>query len=182
MYRVRTEFTGMQGAPWLSTMYFNDTGGTPQQAVTAVGAFWGAVDLHIDNEVDWTTLTDVETVAADSGQVVDITSTTPVTGTGASSSEALPFATQALVRWRTGDFINGREIRGRTFIPGVTELFNDNGRPIAALVSTINTAAATLIGDANSLLDVWSRQNGLARAVVTGSAWSEFAILRSRRD
>jgi len=182
MYRVRTVFTGMQGAPWLNTLFFDDQAGTAAQAVTAVGTFWSSVDGLIDSEVDWTTLADVETVASATGQVTGVTQTTPATGSGALAAEALPIATQGLVRWRTGIFAGGREIKGRTFIPGLTETANDNGKPTSAVVTAVNAAAAALISDANSALVIYTRANSAEATVISGSCWTEFAVLRSRRD
>lgn len=172
----------MAGAPWLATHYFNDTAGTAAQAVTAVGTFWGAIDAFMDSEVDWTTGTEVETVDPVTGNVTAITSVTAATGSGALAVESLPRAAQGLIRWRTGDYIAGREIRGRTFIPGLAESTNDNGDLSAATVAAFNAAASALIADANSVLDIWSRKNAVARAVVTGSTWSQYAVMRSRRD
>jgi len=182
MFRVRTTFNGLQGAPWLSTMHFDEAGGTAQQCVNAVGTFWAAVDAFIDSEVDWETEVDVEQVNPVNGQVTGLVSTTRANATGGVTGEALPVASQGLMRWRTGVFVAGREIRGRTFIPGLTELANDNGRPVAAAISGFNSAAIGLITDANSVFQIWSKANGQAQNVSAGSAWSEFAILRSRRD
>jgi hypothetical protein len=181
-FRVRTEFSGMQGSPWLSTMFFNQNTGTEQQCVDAVGAFWSAVDALMDNEVNWATLPDVEDVNSVTGQVVGVATTTPATGTGGTAGESLPPATQALVRWRTGVYSSGREIRGRTFIPALVEQNSDNGQVLAAAQTTINNAAAALIADANTILEIWSRVNGASPSVVSGSCWSQFAVLRSRRD
>lgn len=186
MYRVRTVFSGMQGSPWLNTLFFNEAGGTAQQAVTAVGTFWGAVDALIDSEVDWTTEPDVTLIDAVSGSPTGIVTTTPVTGTGSAVGDAVPAATQALVRWRTGAFPAGREVRGRTFVPALVEASNDNGKLLAASQTTIQTAAAALIADANSVLVVWKRPNppaiGSYANVIASSVWGDFAVLRSRRD
>lgn len=187
MYRVRTVFDGMQGAPWLNTLYFDQGGGTAQQAVTAVGNFWGAVDALIDSEVNWRTEADVTDINPLTGQPTSVIQTTPVTGTGAAVGDALPVATQALVRWRTGFFSNGRERRGRTFVPALVEASGDNGKLLAASQTTIQTAAAALIADVNSILVVWSRPdlptlNGGFSAVTASSVWEQFAVLRSRRD
>lgn len=182
MYRVRTVFTGVQGSPWLSTMMLDQLAGSAAQAVTAVGTFWGAVDALMGNTVNWTTQADVELVNAATGQVTGITTTTPATGTGALAGELAPLVSQGLVRWRTGVYVAGREVRGRTFIPGLHINSVDDGSVLAASVTTVNTAAAALIADANSALEIWSRVLGVSHDVASGSMWSEFASLRSRRD
>lgn len=182
LYRVRTIFTGVQGSPWLNTLTFLETGGTPQQAVTAAGAFWGAVDVLMPSTIDWTTEADVPTLSA-GGVLEEVTTTTPATGSGgAGAGELLPRVSQGLVRWRTGTIIAGRELRGRTFVPGLADASNDNGTVLAASRSTINTAAAALIADANSSFGVWSKRHGVVLSTTTGTTATEFAALTSRRD
>lgn len=188
MYRVRTSLTGVQGSPWLSTMYFDVAGGTAQDAADAVGVFWTAMDNSMVSAVQWATEAEVAQVNASNGNLVMVHATTPASGTGASATEVLPIATQALIRWRTGSIVNGREVRGRTFIPGLVEANNDSGSPTSTLVTNYSAAAAALIADANSTLVVWHRpttpggSDGSKHDVVTGSMWTEFAVLRSRRD
>lgn len=182
MWRVRTSFTGVTGAPWVSTAFFNETAGTAQQAATAVGAFWNSADSLMEASVSWTTLADVEDVDPVTGNVTSVVNTTPVTGSGVAATTGLPVATQGVVRWRTGVYVGGREVRGRWFIPGLATTANTDGVPSSTMLSTLNTAAATLIADANTVLFIWSRKNGQAQPVSSGSCWTQFGILRSRRD
>lgn len=183
MYRVRTTFTGVTGTPYLNTLYFFASGGTAQQAATAAGNFWGTVDNNMVNTVSWTTDSEVPTIDPATGEITLLTAVTPVTGVGTLSGAQLPLVTQGLVRWRTGAFAGCREIRGRTFIPGLSELGNNtNGTPESTLVSAVNTAASALISDASSTFAVYSRKLGNETAVVSGSCWTQWASLRSRRD
>lgn len=182
MYRVRTTFSGVTGSPWLSTMFFDEAGGSAANAVTAVGAFWGAVDNLIDSSVSWTTLADVESVDATSGHVTAVTATTPQFGAGGGGTSGIPIVAQGLVRWRTGVYLNGREVRGRTFIPGLGTPSNSDGTLTPGSATTIGTASAALIADIASILVVWSRANLQAKTVTASSVWTQFAVLRSRRD
>jgi hypothetical protein len=198
MLRVRTVFTGPAGTPWLSTMYFSSGGlqSDADAAVVSVGAFWNAVDAGMSSTVSWSTEPDVADIDLATGELETSWSTTPQTGSGASAGDMLPTLAQALVRWRTPGVVNGRRVRGRTFVPGVTEAFAAAGRPIAAYLTTLNTAAAALIADANSQFVIWSRpfesdpddpddpptRAGTQHVVSSGTAWSEFASMRSRRD
>lgn len=188
MYRVRTTFTGVQGSPWLNTLYFDEGGGTAQQAATAAGTFWGAVDTYIFGSVTWTTEPDVTRINAITGILEGVTTTTPVTGTGGGGSDPLPYATQGLIRWRTGVVVGTRELRGKTYVPGMVETGVTNALVTAAAVTGINTACAALISDANSKLMIWHRPNpagsatGVAWDAVTGQMASGFAVLRTRRD
>ena len=186
MLRVRTTFTGSTGSPWLSTAYFLGSFPDPTQAdadaaVAAVGAFWGAVDSRMNTAIQWTTDPSVAVMDLD-GQQTGAFGTTSQSGTGASASDLLPQATQALLRLRTNVFSAGREIRGRWFIPGLTEAEATAGNVTAAAATVFNVAAAALIATAGAEWCVWSRTQTTAAAVVTANTWTQFAVLRSRRD
>lgn len=178
--RVRTTWLGMLGSPYLSTMYFSGNDQTAADgAVAAVAAFWGDLQGRISNQLDWQTLPDVDDIAPGGG-LQGIFNVTPATGSGGAAGDPLPTANQGLIRWRTLNFTGGRNLRGRTFIPGPTEAFNDQG-PISTYISQLQTAADNLLGSSATLM-IWSRTyNGFHEAVV-GSVWNRFAVLRSRRD
>lgn len=182
MWRVRTGFTGSQGAPYLNTLYFDTLGGTAGQAVAAAGAFWGDVDALIVNDLSWATEPEVYQLSEVTGQPVSVTQVTSLTGTGAKTGAMLPRATQGLIRLGTGVFVGGREIRGRIFVPGLEVGADNNGSLEASYAAALEAATLTLQTDANSALVVWSRKNGQMEGVIASSAWSEFAVLRSRRD
>ena len=182
LYRVRTVFSGVQGSPWLSTFYFLESAGTAQQAATAAGTFWGAVDAGISTSVSWTTEADVATLSDTDGQITALTATTPQTGTGADSNAMLPIVVQGLVSWRTGVFIAGRELRGRTYIPGMTEAQSVAGIPESATRTFVDSAASTLIGSANADLVIYSPSHNDSQQVATGRMQTYWAELRSRRD
>jgi len=183
VFRVRTIFTGPAGAPWLNTLYFDEAGGSAQQAATAAGTYWGAVDALMSTAVSWSTEADVVQVNADTGAATGVVSTTPVTGAGADGFEMLPRASQVLVRLLTGVYNDGRQIRGRIFVPGLTRSSLTTGGIVnGASGVTIGNAAAALVADANSALLVWSRSALQDHPVVATSVWAQFASLRSRRD
>ena len=180
-WRVRTVFTGVQGSPWLSTLYFG-TSGTAADAVTAVGVFWSAVDGLMASTVNWTTEADVEEIGV-GGDLISVDQTTPAAGSGsATASTLLPPATQGLIRWRTGAVFGNRELKGRTFIPGLTEGDSTDGLLTSASRTTIQNAASALIADVNSALIVWSRRYAQQILVATATVPEQFAVLRSRRD
>jgi hypothetical protein len=183
MLRVRTGFSGISGSPYLSTMYFmtGDTLADAQAANTAVGAFWNTIDASLINGITWATQAEV-TVMTLAGVVTGLHQVTPVTGAGGTTGVLTPPATQGLVRWNTGVFLSGRQLRGRTFIPGIPTSMVSGGVPTGSLVTNVNAAAATLIADANADLGIWSRKGTAIASVLTGQLWNQFAVLRSRRD
>ena len=183
MFRVRVQFNGVPGTPYLATHYFNDEVGTAQTVATAAGNFWGAVDAQMDSDVNWQTIADVATVDSATGQITGSTATAPVTGSGAVSAVQTPRIAQGLVRWTTGVYLNGRQIRGRTFVPGLTvNAVALDGEVAAATQAVMNAAAAALIADANTNFVVYSPATQSEALVTAGQAWNEFASLRSRRD
>lgn len=186
MLRVRTVFTGVTGSPWLNTLNFGSGTQVGSQAdadaaVAATGAFWGAVDALMGSAVTWSTLPDV-LFLGDDGVAANAYATTPQTGTGATVTDLLPITSQAVVRTLTGVFIGGRQLRGRIFVPGLTETGNAAGVPTATVISTIGAAAATLNAATTPPLAVWSKVNATVEPVSGVSVWSQWGVLRSRRD
>lgn len=181
MIRVRTVFSGLTGSPYLSTMHFIGTGSTDAAAaVAAVGSFWSAIDALMWNSLTWQTEADVDEVDP-AGNLTAIHGVTPETGAGGVIGTPLPFATQALVTWRTTAFLGGRNLRGRTFIPGLTTSALAAGQLEGTSQGTIQTAAGTLVAAA-AQLGVWSKRYLAIHEAVSGSVAVKFAVLTSRRD
>lgn len=181
--RMRLAWSGPGGSA-LSTFYFTETGGTSgDDAAAAVEAFVEDIKGVVAN--DWTaSLTGVQAVIDDAtGTLVGTVGIGGGFTTGGdNSNEKSPLATQGLIQWGTGTVVSGRILRGRTFIPGVTDAVNDEGKPTSGYITDINAAAAALIADSSSVLRVWSREHGTSAVVTAGSCWNQFAVLRSRRD
>lgn len=183
--RIRTVFTGVAGTPWYSNLYIDGDGEQSEAAVEAVGEFWDAVGTVIVSQVQWEVEGEVAQIDTVSGNITGITSVDSVESAGVAGFDPLPFATQALLRLRTGEYVGGREVRGRLNIPGLLEANNAGGRPDSNLRNLINDAADQYLlgGDGlNGALVVWSRKNGTAPFVSSASCWTEWAVLRSRRD
>lgn len=183
MWQIRTVFGGVSGTPYVSTMFFSDALGlSTQDAVDAVGTFWTSMSGPMIGAATWETESDVRVVDPDTGEVTGIVTTTPHSGAGGSgSAEPLPWSSQGLIRWHTGLFVGGKEIRGRTFIPALPEADSVAGVPLAAWRTAADAAAAALIADGDSTFLVYSRKHRQAEGVISGSSWSQWAVLRSRR-
>lgn len=183
MLRVRTAITGIQGAPYLSTMYFGtaDSQTGADNANAAVAAFWTTIKARWPATVSFTTDGLVSQLTA-AGVLTATYNVTSTTGAGTATASLGPHAVQGLIRWSTGVFTGGREIRGRTFIPAVQTMDQTTaGLPIAAYLTVLNTAATNLRASGAGL-SIWSRKNGTNNLVSGGQAWTDFASLRSRRD
>lgn len=184
MLRVRATWSGIQGAPYLSTFYFDavtENTASAQAAATKVRNFIGAHAAHIRTG---TTVTVESQVAqmTNLGVLVGTFATTTSLFSGAAAGDPLPPATQALYRWHTGSFFGGREIVGRTFIPALTEADSTAGVPTAALITDMNSASAGLMAVTDPRFCVWSERAGGVSPVTSAPVWSQFAVLRSRRD
>jgi hypothetical protein len=181
--RVKLNWSGTAVVGQAGTnFYFTAEAGTDQDCVDSVGLFMTELDAQLSGDLSWATEAGVEHFDVATGQISSIGGTTPITGTGSGSGQRLPYATQALVRWRTGAFLNGREVRGRIFLPGQLEVNNDLGVPVQGLKDAIQNAVGAILGDESTVLLVWTPTNGTAAAVTSGGPWDQWAVLRSRRD
>lgn len=194
--RVRTIFSGVAGTPWYSNLYFDADGVTPtaQENVDDTDAFWTAMANLIDNAISWTVGPEVPVLDETTGTLVGVTSVTAGTGVGTAAGDALPYATQGLVRLATDDFVAGRRVRGRIFLPGIDENFNGpSGVPTSTFLTTVQGAIDGLIA-AGGLL-VWARpfpgaegppvrpaRAGSKASITASSVWTQWAVMRSRRD
>lgn len=182
MFRIVTTLTGIPGAPYYSTWHFNEAALTAQDAADATVAWWTAVDNLFANDLTWVVPTTVDIVDPVLGETTGVTSVTGGTGTGADSTSYLPQINQVVVRIRTGVFVGGREVRGRIFVPGLTEAASQDGILDATWLSTFNAANAALLADADSSIGVYSRAHNVFHVASAMSVWTQFAALRSRRD
>ena len=182
--RIRSITTGVAGSPFYTNMYFESTPGSdvPQDWITAVVAFWDDLDLYVSSLLDVVVEGDIAVIDTATGQQTTAYSATPGGHSFSDSGEILPLATQGLIRWETSGFSNGRRIRGRTFVPGPTETRSDAGAPNGAYQTALASAASQLVATAPTPLMVWSPTGLTAEPVDGSSAWSKWAVLRSRRD
>lgn len=185
--RVRSIVTGVAGSPYYVTGYFTADTGTATQCITAWHTFITGVASGPAGgfPVGSSVRTDAEVQVVDpvTGNVVATEIGGTILSTGSSASPLLPKANQFLIRWRTGNFVGGREVRGKTFLPLPSETAStDAGLVEAATLVALSGRAGQLISNADTVFVVWSRKNGLWWAASNGSCWEQFAILRSRRD
>lgn len=182
MLRIRVGWNGLGGAPGLSTFYFagsNQTDAT--NCSVAVDTLLLALEAYQDTELQYKV--DPTCVAMDesTGAIIGAFGISGTTGAGNVVGESIPFACQALAQLRTGVYVNGREIRGRIFIPGLTESNVTNGTLATATKNGIDAAFGVLVADADADFVVWSRKNGQDSPVIAVTVWEQLAVLRSRR-
>lgn len=183
--RIRTIFTGVAGTPWYSNMFFTWVAGTEQAHLDAVGSFWNAIDSQIDNNVSWAVDDNAAVINDTTGDITQIEVGIGPTGAGGGTSAPLPYANQGLVNWLTNDFIAGRQVRGKTYIPGLCEDTNTVSgvmEPVAQSVLQSTADALIAASSAPGPLRVFSRKNLTSAAVESAQVTNKWAVLRSRRD
>lgn len=179
MIRLRINYTGR--VTGFSIMHFANELGDAQSAADAATDFLDDIKGGINTGQSMRVDPEVYEVNVGTGKVEGATTITPTTITGTNSDDVLPQQTQLLVRWRTGVFEDGRELRGRTFIAGYVQGASSAAGEVATTTqTTVNTAASTLVG--NSDFGIWSPTHSMFATATSGTCWNEWAVQRGRRD
>lgn len=198
---VRTGWQGTSGGPGVTQLAFGGTteGGTDwtasgaQAMVNAVRAFWDSIKASVPNNITLTVSPIVDVYDKVGGELVGsyVAATPPaaVLGTDAGS---FSMASGIKLNWQTSVILNGRRVRGATFIvPSASNAFTADGIVVSATRTLLATAGATLIGAANTAthpMGVWSRpttktsNDGAFTAISAADASEKGAVLRGRRD
>lgn len=179
MNRLRINWGGLNTG--FSIIHTTGSSETAQLDADALDDFLQAIAANTTVTQTFQVDTEVEQVEPATGAITGVTSITSINRTGSNNTPPVPQAAQALVRWRTGTYVSGREIRGRTFIPGLALATSSaSGELASATASAIQAAAAQLLEDSG--IAIWSPTRGQVALVTSTSVWSEFAVMRSRRD
>jgi len=183
LIRVRTNLQITTGNPLLSTMYFDTSATNSTDAADAVEVFWQAAETVMSSECTWAIERECAIVNPVNGEITSIEdSGSDRAGSGDLTDQLLPPATQGLVQWHTGAVVAGRRVAGKTFIPGLTEDGSSAGIPSTAVLASLSDAAAAIQAATPAGFVIFSRKHGAGYAVTSGTVWTEFAVLRSRRD
>lgn len=189
--RVSARWSGFPGAPGYSNFHFQASGtGVDVSASRAlVHGFFDGVAADLPSSVSIDVLSQVEVLDDVSGQLVDYSDDPeeldPVSG-GSSGNFSGPSG--AVVNWRTATIVEGRRLRGRTFlVPLNNSAYEGDGTLTAAALTRLNNAASVLSGAGfGSGFGVLSRPAGggaIRFGEVTGHNIPDMvAVLRSRRD
>lgn len=181
---INTVWTGPGHSPKVNVMYF--FGDTGQAGIRAfIGDFWTAISGNISNDVQWSVAREGKVLNDQTGDVVSWwNDASTVSGVGANNNEILPDSTQLLLQWFTGQVVNNRRLRGRTYVPGLGSNMLVDGNVQEAYRTTVRGAQQTFLTDAP--LMVWHRPvsgsaSGQALPVIDGDVWKEWAVQRRRR-
>lgn len=192
IHRVKVLWTGMPGAPGVSTHYL---GSAPAAAdLTAFRTFYNALIAGLPNTLTLTIPGSGDILDETTGTITGTwTATAPSTVVGtAASGYAAPVGT--LAHWVTGGVVRGRRVRGTTFIVPTVNQFEPGGTPIGTWITTLQTAATALVTSLGANLVVWARplrdpdpphaivEPGSLHGVTGATVPDKAMVLRSRRD
>lgn len=181
LQRIRTVWSGSTGLPGYSNHYFTSAA-TPQACVDIVRDACLQLSSSISSAISAAIDPVVFSIESTTGDIVGTSTVTGRAATGAGGTDMLPLTTQGLVGFRTGNFIGGRELRGRWYVPGMIE---GNNTPAGAPVSTVTLS---LIAAGNILVNgapdfvIYSRTHKEFSSATACYSPVKWAVLRSRRD
>ena len=181
---IVVDWTTASGIGKASVMFF-DLGAAVATQRAAINTFLSAVDGSLDNSITWTVRQTGRELDDATGALTGAWSTGLVhTGVGNNATEPVADATQVLFQWLTGTIVNGRFLRGRTFIPGLTSSLLVNGNLNAGQQAAFAALGVTFVNDAANF-GVWHRPSssglGSFQNATGCTVWSELAVLRRRR-
>lgn len=168
--------------PAFSRFHFTTGLISDQDCVDAVHDAYQELGAHLGGGLTYSVGSTVEYFDIVTGEIQSLGVVTPWSLSGAGGTALLPFATQGLIRWRTGAYIGGREVRGRTFLPGWVEGESDIGVPTEGARAAMTNFSGQLIVGGSSTYVCWTKTHGTAAAITNGDPWTQWAVLRSRRD
>lgn len=183
--RIRSIWTGVAGTPWYTNLYFDGSGGNEQAQIDLVEDMWDTLKAEFDTRLDITVEGDVTQIDSATGLATGVTAAAQRVIGATGASNVLPQANQGLVHLFTGVYTGGRQLRGRLFLPGLMLVSAASTGAVDATKRTLwQTTVTTLVTASNAVgnLQVYSPTHHVTADVLTVSASSVFAVMRSRRD
>lgn len=186
-------WSGFSGAPGYTNLHFLDPDEITETGANETSvrnrAFWQAISVYLPIGVTVTMPAFLEHIDTGSGELIAEVPWAQGAAVNGSSSSNYSSATGGCITWRTVGVVNGRKLRGRTFlVPLGNGTFDTNGTLLAAVVTGMTTAGNNLANATTGIdLAVWHRPapggtDGIAAGVTSCSVTDKTAVLRSRRD
>lgn len=184
--RIRWVWSGVAGAPYYSSLVVDDQDGDVDYYTAKIEDFLDDVAAYQVNDITWALPPTHEVFDIDTGQVVGIATSNSRSGAGTDAGSMLPRATQVKISLHTGEFVNGRELRGALFLPALQSGVNSAaGKLDESTAVAIETLAEFLFLDSsgfNHAGAVYSPTHRVSALVESVAVNREFSVLRSRRD
>lgn len=193
--RIRVALTGFIGAPGVCTFY----GTNGPSLFPAVQAMWGSLATKMPPTVSVTVEPFGDSIEDTTGAITGSWSIAPATGFAGGASGPYSAPSGACLTWLTDSVLDGRRIKGRTFLVPLSDFIYDNdGTLKGSDVIDLRATCAAYVAAAAGAAVVWHRPRKASIAtptrparvarlgghgVITGSSVKDkIAVLRSRRD
>lgn len=155
-------------------------------ATVEIGTFFNAIRGLFPTAVTWDIPGAGDVLEDSTGLLTGAwTGGTAATNNG-NVATAYAGGTGAFIRWTTAGIVNGRRVRGRTFLcPLAAASYDTVGTIIAGSLTVLGGAATTLAGSGKLL--IWHRPtsvgaaDGSSHAVLAGTCPDKVTSLRTRR-
>lgn len=189
--RITAEWSGFRGAPGYSNFYFDgelEAGTTAEVAGSAIRSFFFEIRSELPSTVNIQVNPSAEIIDEATGQilsVIDYASPAGMAGLGEGGYSA---ASGAVVNWNTAAYVNGRRVRGRTFVvPLSAGSYDSSGDLTSSALTDLRAAATDHVGRVPEAPPcVWHRPvngaGGSAHVITSATVPDLGAVLRSRRD
>lgn len=191
IHRVTTVWSGFPGAPGYSNFFFtgDGSGGAAAESRSRVVGFFSEINDLLPSDVQFLVEGEVAVLDELTGSITGYIMAEPgaVPGSGGLAG-GYSAASGAVVTWNTAGVVNGRRVRGRTFVvPLGGAAYQSDGSLSASAIGTLQAGAEELVGTGfDSGFGVWSRpgtSGGGSFWEVNGYRVPDMAaVLRSRRD
>lgn len=194
---VTAVWQGFTGAPGYSRFNFAELANASavQAAVNAVRAFMATAtsSLLTTHNISVQTLVQHHDLATGALTGESTAGSSPSTIAGAvASTTAFAGGSGLVVNWITGQFWNGRKVRGRTFIVPAVNVYSNDGTITSAVQTSWQTAGATFAATSGVTPVVWAKKfeagnpgnqvAGAAFTITGASVPDRAAQLRTRRS
>lgn len=193
MMKIVAVWSGWAGGPGYSSFYTGASGDGAQLTTAAnkVKNFFAGITLAIPTGITISIQPTALSVNEGDGSINDEVpiTTVPANVVGAGSAN-FSAPSGACVIWRTGGFVGGRRLRGKTFlVPLSGGVYDTDGTIIANRLTELRSVATTFAtpgGAAATDFVVWHRPvagaGGSSSPIISASVADRAAILSSRRS
>lgn len=196
LYRATLTWTGFTGSPGYTTMHFLDPDPVSEsglvQTAVRLHNFWDALEFYLPQSVRINLPSVLEEIDTGTGELIQELPFEPGTVIAGGGGQTFASVAGACITWNTVGIVNGRRLRGRTFIvPMSANHYQDDGSLVDASRTAIQAAANTY-ADASAGLGidgaVWHRpttpggSDGAAAGITSAVVRDRVAVLKSRRN
>ena len=190
IWRVTATWTGGKIGTGFTNFFFSVNASTAQLSADAMRKFFSdsySIGAFLPTGITISFPSVVDTIEATNGQ---LTSNTPITKPAdivGSDGTRYAAVAGACATWRTGDFVAGHRVRGRTFlVPVGGGALQSDGTLDSTFLGFVTGAGATLVAAAPEFV-IWRRPsstaaaNGSTHIVAACTVSDKTAYLTSRR-